>query len=114
VTSESTTAETEAVYSRPGLHFRPDIQGLRALAVIAVVLHHLLGWPTGGFLCVDVFLVISGFLITALLVREHEEYGRISVADFYRRRARRILPAAMACLVAVVVVVWVVYRTARF
>src|SRR5689334_1517240 len=74
--------------------FRPDIEGLRAIAIITVVLGHAaLGLP-GGYVGVDVFFVISGFLITRQLVDEHQEHGRISFAGFYARRARRILPAA--------------------
>ncbi|WP_433531742.1 acyltransferase family protein [Micromonospora sp. CA-263727] len=82
-----------------GLGFRPDIQGLRAFAVVVVILEHVLRWPVGGFVGVDVFFVISGFLITGLLLNEHDRTGRISFADFYRRRARRILPLAMLVLV---------------
>ncbi|MDF0512607.1 acyltransferase [Agromyces sp. H3Y2-19a] len=81
---------------------RPEIQALRAVAVGAVVLHH--GWPAvapAGYMGVDVFFVVSGFLITGLLMREAERVGRISLRDFYLRRARRILPAAMATLLAV-------------
>lgn len=82
--------------------FRADLEGLRAVAVVLVVLDHLVGTPAGGFIGVDVFFVLSGFLITGLLVREAERTGRISLHDFYVRRARRILPAAV--LVAVVTV----------
>jgi peptidoglycan/LPS O-acetylase OafA/YrhL len=82
--------------------FRPDIQGLRALAVVAVVLDHLLAWPSGGFVGVDVFFVISGFLITGHLVRTYETTGRISFSDFYVKRIKRILPAAMLVLIATV------------
>ena len=78
---------------------RPDIQGLRALAVVAVILDHLTGWPAGGFVGVDVFFVISGFLITGLLLREHQRTGRISFAGFYRRRIKRIMPAAITVVV---------------
>lgn len=78
--------------------FRPDVQGLRAFAVVAVILAHITGWPTGGFIGVDVFFVISGFLITGLLLREHEKTGRISFADFYKRRVKRILPASILVL----------------
>src|SRR6476661_6813092 len=82
--------------------FRPDIQGLRAVAVIVVILDHLFGWPSGGFVGVDVFFVISGFLITGLMLREHEKTGQVSWIGFYKRRVRRIVPAATACLIAVV------------
>ncbi|WP_164863606.1 acyltransferase [Agromyces sp. LHK192] len=81
---------------------RPEIQALRALAVGAVVLHH--GWPAvapAGYLGVDVFFVVSGFLITGMLFREHQRDGRISLGRFYLRRARRILPAAVVVLAAV-------------
>lgn len=73
--------------------YRPDIDGLRTLAVLPVVLFHA-GTPyvTGGFVGVDVFFVISGFLITGILARELREH-RFSILEFYRRRARRIFPA---------------------
>ncbi len=83
-------------------HRRADIQGLRALAVAAVIAHHLLGWPRAGFLGVDVFFVVSGFVITGLLLREREGTGRTSLRAFYARRARRILPAALVVLGATV------------
>lgn len=86
----------------PG-HRRADIQGLRALAVVAVIAHHLVGWPRAGFLGVDVFFVVSGFVITGLLLREREGTGRTSLRAFYARRARRILPAALVVLAATVV-----------
>ncbi len=79
---------------------RDDIEGLRALAVVLVVLFHadLLG-VTGGFVGVDVFFVISGFLITGLLIRERRSTGSISLRNFYARRARRLLPASALVLV---------------
>ncbi|MDF9714997.1 acyltransferase [Nocardioides sp. ChNu-153] len=92
---------------------RKDIQGLRAVAVLLVVAEHLTGWPHGGFIGVDVFFVISGFLITGLLLREHERTGRISFTSFYRRRARRILPAATLVLVVTAVGAWLVYPETR-
>ena len=79
-----------------------EIEGLRALAVIGVLLFHAHFGLSGGFVGVDVFFVVSGFLITRLLVREQETTGRISLAAFYARRARRLLPAATLVLVAVV------------
>jgi peptidoglycan/LPS O-acetylase OafA/YrhL len=80
---------------------RDDIQGLRAVAVLLVVFAHA-GVPflAGGFVGVDVFFVLSGFLITGILLAEAQERGRISLVDFYVRRARRILPAAALTLVA--------------
>jgi peptidoglycan/LPS O-acetylase OafA/YrhL len=68
--------------------FRPDIEGLRGVAVLLVVLGHLTGWPRGGFIGVDVFFVISGYLITGLLVGERERTGGLSLPRFYLRRAR--------------------------
>ena len=81
--------------------FRPDIEGLRAVAVLLVVLYHV-GVPVidGGYVGVDVFFVISGFLITGLLLREFDLAGRISLLGFYARRARRILPIATLVLIA--------------
>ena len=80
--------------------FRPDIEGLRAVAVVLVVLFHA-GVPgvAGGYVGVDVFFVISGFLITSLMLREVRRTGRLSLIDFYARRARRILPTAAVVLV---------------
>lgn len=88
----------------PERSFAPEIQGLRAIAVALVVVFHV--WPTvlrGGYVGVDVFFVISGYLITGLLVRQVLRHGRISLIDFYSRRARRLLPAATAVLVATLV-----------
>jgi peptidoglycan/LPS O-acetylase OafA/YrhL len=82
--------------------FRPDIQALRAVAVLLVVGFHV--WPTrvqGGYIGVDVFFVISGYLITGHLVREVRATGRVDLPGFYARRARRLLPAASLTLVAV-------------
>jgi peptidoglycan/LPS O-acetylase OafA/YrhL len=80
------------------------VEGLRGLAVIPVLLYHAAapGW-SGGYVGVDVFLVLSGYLITGLLVREFETTGGVSLAGFYARRSRRILPAAALVLVATVV-----------
>lgn len=85
--------------------FLPEIQALRAVAVTLVVLFHL--WPhrfTGGYVGVDAFFVISGYLITSHLLREVDATGRLDLAAFYARRARRLLPASLAvllvCLVA--------------
>lgn len=81
------------------VEFRPDIQGLRAISVLLVVLSHLgLPWITGGFVGVDVFFVLSGFLITGLLLQEHSREGRIAFSSFYMRRLRRLLPALFIVL----------------
>jgi peptidoglycan/LPS O-acetylase OafA/YrhL len=81
--------------------FRPDIEGLRAIAVLAVVLFHagVPGLP-GGFVGVDVFFVVSGFLITGLLWREVQQSGTVRLARFYGARARRLLPAGIVVLIA--------------
>ena len=84
------------------LAFRTDIEGLRAVAVCAVLLAHSgIGIGEGGFVGVDVFYVISGFLITGLLLREADRRGSISLPAFYARRARRLLPAAALVIVCV-------------
>ena len=80
--------------------FRPDIQGMRALAVLGVVLYHAgIPWIPGGYVGVDVFFVISGYLITGLLFREMQNTGRIALWSFYARRIRRLLPASAVVLV---------------
>jgi len=85
--------------------FRPDVEGLRAVAVVLVVLFHAGFAPLpGGFVGVDVFFVISGFLITGLIVDELLRTGTISISNFYSRRARRLLPAAGTVLVTTAVV----------
>src|ERR1700754_455283 len=82
---------------------RPDIQGLRALAVVAVVVFHLRpNWLPGGFVGVDVFFVISGFLITSSLLGEARATGGIHLPHFWARRIRRLMPAATVVLAAVV------------
>jgi peptidoglycan/LPS O-acetylase OafA/YrhL len=87
--------------------FRPDIEGMRAVAVGLVLFYHGFNAPfSGGFVGVDVFFVISGFLITNLLLREKERHGRISIARFYARRVRRILPAATLVVLATVFVAY--------
>jgi peptidoglycan/LPS O-acetylase OafA/YrhL len=82
------------------LPYSPGLDGLRAFAVIAVLLYHAeLAWIPGGFLGVEVFFVISGYLITALLLAEWRQRGRIDLKTFWLRRARRLLPALYVLLV---------------
>ena len=79
--------------------YLPGLDGLRALAVLMVVAYHL--WPkyiAGGYIGVDIFFVISGFLITSLLIREHIEKGKIDLQQFWVRRARRLLPALVVVI----------------
>src|SRR5215216_7462871 len=84
--------------------FRADIEGLRGVAVLAVVVYHAgLGAVGGGFVGVDVFYVLSGFLITGLLWEELDGTGRLRFGAFYARRARRLLPAAVLVLLVTLV-----------
>ncbi len=84
--------------------FRPDLEGLRAVAVILVLLYHArVPFVTGGYVGVDVFFVLSGFLITGLLIRELSGTGRVDFPAFYARRARRLLPASAATLIVTII-----------
>ena len=73
--------------------YMPSLDGLRAFSVLAVIVYHANKlWLPGGFLGVEVFFVISGYLITLLLLAETEQYGSVSLKQFWLRRARRLLP----------------------
>ena len=88
--------------STPSMGYQPGLDGLRAISVIAVICYHAgFGWMHGGFFGVEVFFVVSGFLITSLLIEERERTGRIALRQFWTRRARRLLPALGAVLVTV-------------
>src|ERR1700675_2253056 len=91
------------------LGYLPGIDGLRAVSVLAVLAFHRYligghepGWAPGGFLGVEVFFVVSGYLITSLLLSERRDTGQVSLRQFYIRRARRLLPALYTLLAVVV------------
>ena len=87
---------------RHGFAYQPALDGLRGVAVVAVILYHLdYSWMSGGFLGVDTFFVLSGYLITSLLLAEYDTTGSVSLRDFWIRRAKRLLPAALLLLVVV-------------
>jgi len=89
---------------REGLGYRPGLDGLRAVAILSVMAGHTWGWLfPGSFIGVDIFFVLSGFLITTLLLEERARTGRVSLRKFYARRALRLLPALGALVVAATV-----------
>ncbi len=97
--------------TRPSAGYLPGLDGLRALSVTAVLLYHAdLPWIPGGFLGVEVFFVISGYLITLLLTEEFARSSRVSLGNFWLRRARRLLPALYLLLAVVSVVVLLFFR----
>ncbi len=87
--------------------FRPDVQGMRAIAILLALVYHA-GVPgfSGGYVGIEVFFVISGFVITGLLLREREGTGHTSLRSFYGRRARRIIPAATLVIIVTVIVTY--------
>jgi peptidoglycan/LPS O-acetylase OafA/YrhL len=104
-TSKSASALDPTPHVPFGEEFRPDIEGLRAVAILLVLLFHAgVAGFSGGFVGVDIFYVISGFLITSLILRELRATRTVALAAFYARRARRLLPAAALVLLVTVVV----------
>jgi peptidoglycan/LPS O-acetylase OafA/YrhL len=100
VRPDDTTGGTVSAFA-----YQPALDGLRALAISGVLLFHAgLGWMPGGFLGVDAFFVLSGYLITSLLLVERARKGHIRLGAFWARRARRLLPALLVVLVTVVLV----------
>lgn len=97
-----------------GSEYRPDVDGLRALAVLAVVgFHAFAPWVPGGFVGVDIFFVVSGFLITGIVFDELE-HGSFSLKSFYVRRVRRLLPALVTVIAVVYAVGWFVLLPSEF
>jgi peptidoglycan/LPS O-acetylase OafA/YrhL len=95
-------------------HYRPHLDGLRTVAVYLVVAYHAgLGLLSGGFIGVDIFFVLSGFLVTGILLRDLASTGRVRLQQFYSRRARRILPASIVVLIVTAVVYSIVATPAE-
>lgn len=105
---------TTAPTGRHGFAYQPALDGLRGIAVISVILYHLdHGWMRGGFLGVDTFFVLSGYLITSLLLVEYDTTSTVSLRAFWVRRAKRLLPAALLVLIAVAAYAWFAAPTDR-
>ena len=103
--------------TKRGIQYIPAIDGLRAVAVIAVILYHLgVSWIPGGFLGVDLFFVISGYVITRLLLDSIQERGGLDLRDFYMARIRRLLPPLVFMIVvtSIVVGIWAPDTTKKF
>ncbi|HKY15419.1 MAG TPA: acyltransferase, partial [Microthrixaceae bacterium] len=101
--------EAPAVERSPSFAHQPALDGLRGIAVGTVLLFHAgISWAAGGFAGIDVFFVLSGFLITTLLLAEVNRTGTISLRDFWARRARRLLPALYMVLIVVALGAWLV------
>ena len=97
------TREHDLVRKQYKTRYMPGLDGLRAIAVIAVIIYHLNPQVlSGGFLGVDTFFVISGFLITSLLIHEYNETGRIDLKNFWIRRFKRLIPAVVFLLMVLV------------
>ena len=91
------------------MHYRPEIDGLRALAVLPVIFFHAdLFFFSGGFVGVDIFFVISGYLITSILIKDLRE-NKFSISKFYERRARRILPALFFVIILSIPIAWITF-----
>jgi peptidoglycan/LPS O-acetylase OafA/YrhL len=113
-TLASGRASDTTVAPPPRLGYQPALDGLRAIAAGSVLLYHGgVSWSSGGFLGVDVFFVLSGFLITSLLVTEWQRTGGIAILKFYGRRLRRLLPALLLVLGAVLVYAVVLAPTSQ-
>ena len=94
-------------------HRVPALDGLRAVAIVLVISLHAFSWPVNGHVGVDLFFVLSGFLITTILLDEREATGRVSLRQFYLRRARRLLPALVVMLVCCLLVASAIHDAER-
>ena len=110
--SPGSELSSDRLISRGRLGYVPALDGVRAIAIAAVTGLHFFGL-SGGNYGVDLFFVLSGFLITTLLLEQHEKTGSIELSDFYLRRARRLLPALVTLLLAVAIVGSFAYRPSR-
>ena len=103
-----TSRQSASRQSTTAMGYQPTLDGVRAISVIAVILYHAgFSWMHGGFFGVEVFFVVSGFLITSLLIEERDRDGRIDLRQFWVRRWRRLLPALFTMMI--VVSVWAVF-----
>jgi peptidoglycan/LPS O-acetylase OafA/YrhL len=102
-TTIMTLSQSEPTAPAGTLGYRRALDGVRGLAIVLVVLSHSIGFPATAFSGVELFFVLSGFLITTLLLEEHSATGRVAFAEFYRRRAFRLLPALVALLASFLV-----------
>ena len=99
----------------PNIKYRSDIDGLRALAVLSVILFHINSkWIPGGFLGVDIFFVISGYLITLILTKEIDSTNKISISNFYKRRIKRIIPALLFVLIPTLIIGFLLFAPNDF
>ena len=102
------------------ISYRPDIDGLRAIAVISVIFYHAdnsinnLKILSGGFVGVDIFFVISGFLITSIILKELNNTGSFSFKDFYKRRIKRIIPVLLLVFVTTFPFIWLFFIPSSF
>jgi peptidoglycan/LPS O-acetylase OafA/YrhL len=101
-TVRSSRAAPPSTLARTSMGYQPGLDGLRAISVVAVILYHAgFSWMHGGFFGVEVFFVVSGYLITMLLIEEREKTGGVSLSQFWLRRARRLFPALFLMMFAV-------------
>ena len=102
-----TVTSSVAAGRRPRLAYAPGLDGIRALSILGIMANHLgLAWANGGFISVNVFFVLSGYLISSLLLKEWQSSGTIRLRSFWARRARRLLPALFVLLVGIALYAW--------